>query len=477
MTNRRRVPVVLALGLTWSVAAQAEPVVSGVQGSVSHGVSVTIEGSGFGQKSPASPVVWDDCSGTDPGEKWDFVYPYSNDPEFRLTYRTPGEVQKAGGKTGGVALPHEHVTRYFAGAHYNSGPTDAHAGYNVCAGKNGQEGATYTYISFYSAIDPDWHFVFDNPDPAENDHNFKEYDWAAGTGYMGSGPNLYFGRPQVAESSSTWGANYYEGMNAKVFGVDPAVMNYYPSTGGIFGTVSVPTPQTGWHKVELVLKHGSDDGFHRVYQDNVRVWDADVNDDQLGSPAARAETVFGGYAREAGSTDEYKNNWRYYADVYYDHSLARVVLADAATYADATVVEPQIPSAWSDGSISIDINQGRLADGAEAWVYVFDATGTPSTGYAVTLGQGAPAGGGGAPSAGGAAGSGAAAGGPASGGASGSGGAAGAPHGGGSVGGDASGDGGGCVVGRAGSSEARWPWIALFGMLAMGAWRRRTRSK
>ena len=380
MTNRRRVPVVLALGLTWSVAAQAEPVVSGVQGSVSHGVSVTIEGSGFGQKSPASPVVWDDCSGTDPGEKWDFVYPYSNDPEFRLTYRTPGEVQKAGGKTGGVALPHEHVTRYFAGAHYNSGPTDAHAGYNVCAGKNGQEGATYTYISFYSAIDPDWHFVFDNPDPAENDHNFKEYDWAAGTGYMGSGPNLYFGRPQVAESSSTWGANYYEGMNAKVFGVDPAVMNYYPSTGGIFGTVSVPTPQTGWHKVELVLKHGSDDGFHRVYQDNVRVWDADVNDDQLGSPAARAETVFGGYAREAGSTDEYKNNWRYYADVYYDHSLARVVLADAATYADATVVEPQIPSAWSDGSISIDINQGRLADGAEAWVYVFDATGTPSTG-------------------------------------------------------------------------------------------------
>jgi len=177
----------LLLGLLVPAAAAAAPSVTSVAGALWHGSEVSIEGSGFGQKPQAAPFVWDDCTGADPHDAWDFVYPFANDPAFRLTYRTPQQITKASGAGGGVALPHGHITRYLAGAHYNSGGLDAHSGLDVCAGKNGQQDYQYTYISYYARVDPDWYAV--SPE-STNDHNFKEYDYAAGSGYMGDGRNL-----------------------------------------------------------------------------------------------------------------------------------------------------------------------------------------------------------------------------------------------------------------------------------------------
>jgi hypothetical protein len=50
--------------LGWAEKSFAAPVVSGVSGTVAHGQNVTISGSGFGNKSSAAPLVWDNCSGT-----------------------------------------------------------------------------------------------------------------------------------------------------------------------------------------------------------------------------------------------------------------------------------------------------------------------------------------------------------------------------------------------------------------------------
>jgi hypothetical protein len=58
-----------------------------------------------------------------------------------------------------------------------------------------------------------------------------------------------------------------------------------------------------------------------------------------------------------------------------DITWSRVVLADSADYDAASVVEPQIPSAWSDASITARANLGRLSCPGTAYLFVFDAGG------------------------------------------------------------------------------------------------------
>lgn len=52
--------LVLTALLLFAVPAAAQPVISGVLGKCATGDTVTIVGSGFGTKSPALPVLWDD---------------------------------------------------------------------------------------------------------------------------------------------------------------------------------------------------------------------------------------------------------------------------------------------------------------------------------------------------------------------------------------------------------------------------------
>ena len=362
----------------------AGPFVSSICGTWDHGQSVTLQGSRFGTKSSQTPYVWDDASGASLSQKWDFAYPSQNSAEFRIDYRTPAQVTLADGVVGGVPLPHAHDTRYIAGAHFGTTGTayNSFAGGMVALGKNGQEGQADTYISYYRRIDPHWTLNANCALPSDCDHNFKEYDYASGTGPYGNGPNLYFGDAAGSNPLSTlqWGGNYLEWKGSTIFSWNAQINHAYftpPGLGTIYSNVTVEGPGTGWHKIELVFKHGSDDGYHRIYQDNVLAWDVDTNDSGS-APGAISETVVGGYAREYGDTERYKNNWRYYSDVYYDHSFARVMLANNADYSKATIVEPQPHVSWVDGAIRLTVNLGKLSNGT-AYVFVFDGSDTRST--------------------------------------------------------------------------------------------------
>ena len=65
--------------------------------------------------------------------------------------------------------------------------------------------------------------------------------------------------------------------------------------------------------------------------------------------------------------------WAYYRDLYYDDTYARVMVGNAATYNACTILEPQIPVAWSNTSITVIPNAGQFETLAGKWVYVFDA--------------------------------------------------------------------------------------------------------
>ena len=67
-----------------------------------------------------------------------------------------------------------------------------------------------------------------------------------------------------------------------------------------------------------------------------------------------------------------------YAMTYVDDSWCRVVIQDTPTYIAATVREIQIPSAWSNTSISFTVRQGMFASLSGKYLFVVNAAGTPT---------------------------------------------------------------------------------------------------
>ncbi len=76
-----------------------------------------------------------------------------------------------------------------------------------------------------------------------------------------------------------------------------------------------------------------------------------------------------------------------YDDVFIDHTRARVELGNANTWSSSTIREIQIPTAWSDGSITVNVNKGSFISGT-AYLFVIDSSGNASNGYPVTLNAG-----------------------------------------------------------------------------------------
>jgi hypothetical protein len=72
-------------------------------------------------------------------------------------------------------------------------------------------------------------------------------------------------------------------------------------------------------------------------------------------------------------------------EFYMDSTPARVEMCDGPTLATSNRCELQIPTAWSDSSITVQLKQGYLPSGT-AYVYVMNAAGSANTaGYPITL--------------------------------------------------------------------------------------------
>ena len=73
----------------------------------------------------------------------------------------------------------------------------------------------------------------------------------------------------------------------------------------------------------------------------------------------------------------------YWDDVYVDNSWARVEVGDSSTYANCTHREMQIPSSWSNSSVTVTVNQGSLSSLSGKYLFVVDENGDVSSGYAL----------------------------------------------------------------------------------------------
>ena len=358
--------------LAFSATAYAQPTISGATGSWSHKSSVIINGSGFGSKDAAAPVIWDDASGAKVSDLWDEAWPScQGNSEYNLAYRTPSQTR------GSVGLPHTRHSKYIAGAHFGADPS-ADCGFAVILWKvrNITSFPAYSYISWYQRADDGWQFGTQN--------NYKTFAYSTGRGPYNL-PNNWYVEYNVPPTSPLSPVQWH--LNDDAFGMPTQSLQDPDQNGNSFYAGMAVNPMGGaWTKVEMELKYTDlNDGYIKLWENGVLKIDyAGSTDRLLGTE--RTEGI-GGYSNNYPFT----SNWRYFSDVYLDYSRARVILGNAPTLDASTVREVQVPTSWSDSSISLSVNLGAFHDGEAVYLYVVNANGdVNAAGIPVTALPGGP---------------------------------------------------------------------------------------
>jgi len=356
--------------VTLPIIAYAAPVVTGITGTVTHGTTVTVSGSGFGQKSTAAPLVWDNCSGTNITTLWSGGWPNnSSNATYNIAYTTPIR---------SVSLPHSHITKYLVGAHAES--NGYNAGYNVMVWRTvtGVSYPTTYYMSSYQREDPSWNGSLGAP----QDNNLKTFDFSNG------------GEPYAMNSSTNanWYANYGVPNNLSspqwTINDDGGSLNNPDNNSHNFWWGSAVSPLNAWVKTEYEISiTNQNTGYIKMWDNGVLVVNySGPTDKYTGTTKSFA---LGGYARAQGASTQ----WRYFADLYFDNTPQRIVICAGSSWGSRGRCEVQIPQTWIDNGTSaqatVTINQGSFADNSTAYLYVVDATGTPNTsGETITFGTG-----------------------------------------------------------------------------------------
>lgn len=306
--------------------------------------TITVRGQGFGNKGVARPAVWENCESGNLSSDWTGAWPNrSKNKEYDTACRTP---------RGGIELPHGNVTRYVAGAHAEDGGYDAGGNVILFKARSITSYPAHTYASWYQRVDDAWQFCGDN--------NFKTYDFSTGTSPYD--PTNWYIEYNPSPSNRTGSPYYHLNDNGS------SLQN--PSN---WWWESAVNPMSGnWTKVEVEIRYARDSsGYIRVWENgSLRVNYQGRTDNY---PGSQRNDGIGGYARCGGL-----NNWRYFSDIYLDHSLARVVLTDNADYSASKIIEPQIPTSWSNDSIEFKLNLGRLSPSDNAYIFVVSPDGVRS---------------------------------------------------------------------------------------------------
>ena len=332
--------------------------------SYSHGDAFTINGSGYGTRS-VDLDIFDDCSGADIEDIWPGVVAGG----YGLTYQTVAGAGRS------VALPHTHVTQYMAG----NASTDS--GYGMVFHDVTFSGTKKVFACLYRRHDPNWVFGSScnaTPDTL-NDNNHKFFGYSSSGSVLGV-PNWYndcVGNQKCSiNSSHTNGLTSVDGLGA--LSLDSEV------TGGSGASDQDPWLATNWPKWEYRFSGASSGATVKFLINNGSIYNssAENTDDEAGNTR---RIWLGSWTRVRNS-----NCWTFLGDVVLvggADAWKRVMLANNATYANATITEFQPLTSWANTAIQGTINQGRLPDG-NAWLFVFDENDAEIDSVAVTLGAG-----------------------------------------------------------------------------------------
>jgi hypothetical protein len=325
----------------------AEPNMSRVEGILTHGASVTILGGGFGAKPTPEPLKFDDFENGLAGQGISTTGYWSIETTANTTFDSGTQ------RHGNSALNIRHNPVY---------GTNNGVFYKDDVGWTGR-----VYVNFWIQIAQ-----------VNGDDQYQLKIWRLHEEHS------HLARPLVA--CQTWWTTASG---------DTAWQYYYEAHNGNGGAGNVggPLPAAGyWFNVACEYDDGTidtEDGYIRVYASRTppSAGPYSVLSRNLMMLVTGAsdpvDCISLGYNLANGGTEAIT----LWDDIYLDNTWARVEMGDNADYDSCTHREIQIPSAWSDTSITVTVNQGSFMNGGTAYLFVVDADGNVNTnGHPVVIG-------------------------------------------------------------------------------------------
>lgn len=336
--------VVIINYILQGVSFAAPSITSLSTSSLTHGQPLTITGAGFGTKSSATPLRWDDFEAGANGailssSKWDTYTAYDNrEPKYSNVIRRTGSSMSA--------------RCDFTNANYNSS-------FGI-ADKLG--GLTSVYLD-------GWVYYDASPPYSRNFKLWRNYYWSGGT------PNFY-ANLYCSNTDNTIHITQ-DGGGTSDWWVD----NY----GSVFFGRS-------WKHVQAYLIQsgaGQANGTVKVWIDGKLVVNS-TNANTRGSGENAWDTIWvGNYLGHdaVGECPSFGNANVYWDDVYIDTTQSRVEIGDNPVYSNCTHREIQVPTNWTTTSINITGNVGSFASLTNAYLFIVDAAGNVnSQGFSITIG-------------------------------------------------------------------------------------------
>ena len=329
ITSSAVASVVLVLVLNSPVpqAQTSGPVISAVSGTVSHGSSLQISGSGFGSKSTAAPLKWD-------------------------TFENGTDNTALSGWSLSATPDGTRVPRYSTLRRRPNSNLSARADFS-----NGNWGSNFAITGTpLPRVYLDAWYYYQPASPYSRNH--KLFRIHSNT----DSPNLYY---------NLYCATGYSHLSQD--GVSGGNYHYWPWIG--------PEYFAGkWVHLQVYLEESSpgvDDGTALMWIDGV-LWVNQVRNFRTRDSSTNWNSIYlgnyvghGSDASCAASGDA----WTFWDDVYIDTTPARIEIGDASTYSATRHREIQIPSAWSSSAISITLNRGGFSSLDGKYLYVTDSAG------------------------------------------------------------------------------------------------------
>jgi hypothetical protein len=339
--TKRMINIIVLFTTMLPLTVFASPTISVITGSVSHGEVVVVNGSEFGEKSPAEPCLWDPVVGQSAyiglvdgsaipvgsGKPWarayfDSVYYNKSNPRGKFTAHYSNNRSAAGFATvGGKNCPAAAGNRlYVSWWMYPSSAMNINgAPYKFCRFTPNGEWDVAAFIWESNRV-----YIYDF---ATNSYHYEQ--WANWNGGIGA-----WNRMEVVIDNNT-------NPKPKI----TTFLNNQVFTGEETGNSTVTTHGSLGTDITGILGIG----FENL-------------DSSSNSPVVD------------------------FGEIYVDSTVARVEIGDGSTWSTSTHREIQIPNSWSASEVHITLNQGSFADGSTAYLYVIDSRGNVSNGLQIVFG-------------------------------------------------------------------------------------------
>lgn len=339
---RKSLTVMLPWALVFPLLAApvAAQQIAGVAGTLTYGATVTLTGTGFGDREINNNLIFDNLESGVFNNRWSSTTQLSIVNQSRHA-----NSQKAG---------YHNFTNWEKHGYFTGGANDP--------------GPWFCQYWFKLGANFDWGTGLVENQPGATLSNVKFFRmWESGASYE-----------NFSMAVAGW-----EGRAA-------AAVEYTNNQRPDFmqsGYMQTWTKEV-WHNFQFEFKDSSALGAH----DGVIRWwiDGQLVYENTGWMTREDETPFkrpyilGFYDSWEDSYAD--NNDFYIDDAYVADSWARVELGNAPTYSACTHREIQVPTSWSASQVSFAFNSGSFQPGTTAYLFAVNPNGTPSAGYPVTIG-------------------------------------------------------------------------------------------